>query len=151
MKILFLDIDGVLNNQDAFRKKDLDPIDEDNVIQLNRIIDATDCKIVISSVWRRCNTVGSLRSMLELKHGVRKDSIIDFTPIFNRLAPRGHEIEAWLEKNDRPHFVILDDDNDMLLYQEREHFVQTSFKKGLTKELADKAIEILNKNTNANS
>ncbi len=40
-------------------------------------------------------------------------------------------------------YVILDDDSDML-YNQREHFVKTSWQKGLSVEMADEAIQILN-------
>jgi len=67
----------------------------------------------------------------------------DFRTMFDN-SQRGDEIEAWL--NEHPEvkkFVILDDDNDMRNLM--DHLIQTDFyKKGLTSELADKAIEILN-------
>ena len=40
-------------------------------------------------------------------------------------------------------YVILDDDTDML-YDQKDNFIHTECVNGLTKELADKAIKILN-------
>ena len=40
-------------------------------------------------------------------------------------------------------YVILDDDTDML-YDQKDNFIHTECINGLTKELADKAIKILN-------
>ena len=56
MKVIFLDIDGVLNTEDTFRKMidgflDIE-IDEFRVEYLKKIVDATDAKIVLSSSWK---------------------------------------------------------------------------------------------------
>ena len=62
-KIIFLDIDGVLNHEDFYRSgnKKFIAIDPDYSYQsfcpnskmwLNKLIEETDAKIVISSTWR---------------------------------------------------------------------------------------------------
>lgn len=51
MKILFLDIDGVLNGHQK-DEQGYCRIVPYCVNYLNRVIDATDCKIVLSSAWR---------------------------------------------------------------------------------------------------
>lgn len=51
MKIIFLDIDGVISTEKSHYTLDKDACD-----LLGKIIDATDANIVISSSWRR-NTV----------------------------------------------------------------------------------------------
>lgn len=62
MRILFLDIDGVLNNSAQFTG--INNLDDDNVAQLNRIIAATDCQIVISSDWRHSHKKHELEQFL---------------------------------------------------------------------------------------
>ena len=60
MKIIFLDIDGVLNSigwvertkGTAYEDKEIDP---SKVRLLKQIIDKTDAKIVLSSTWREVN------------------------------------------------------------------------------------------------
>ena len=54
LKILFLDIDGVLNSAryDALRLPDQGNIDETRLPLLQRIIGETQAKIVLSSSWR---------------------------------------------------------------------------------------------------
>ncbi len=42
-------------------------------------------------------------------------------------------------------FIILDDDSDMCEFTNTENFIHTTYKHGLTKELKDKAIKVLNK------
>ena len=60
MKLIFLDIDGVMVSKDSIMKnKDhplnkwrIDSLGEEHINQLNYIIRETDAKIVISSTWR---------------------------------------------------------------------------------------------------
>lgn len=179
MKIIFLDFDGVLNSEQwmvsRFEKVDMHTIsaqypfyeiDPEAVAQLNRVIETTGAKVVVSSTWRLGRTPEQLTQILA--HHAFKGEIIDTTPHFyvkshNYTVPRGCEIEWWLkekkfqrinwsiekqreyeEKSEVKNYIILDDDSD-LLYGQREHYVQTSWKFGLTSELADKCISILNK------
>ena len=49
MKVIFLDVDGVLNSQQLFEKCEDDQlisVDEDNIKNLKTIVDATGAKIV---------------------------------------------------------------------------------------------------------
>ena len=55
MKVIFLDVDGVLNSQQLFEKCEDDQlisVDEDNIKNLKTIVDATGAMIVLSSSWR---------------------------------------------------------------------------------------------------
>jgi hypothetical protein len=138
-KILFLDIDGVLNSAAVLeRQRRGDAIDRDMVERVNRIIDATGCKVVISSTWRLLHPLGELKALLRL-HGMR-DVVIDKTPDLDRTHNnRGDEIQAWLKQNPSVEkFVILDDDSDMS--DVIGHLVQTSFKTGLQDQHVDRAI-----------
>jgi hypothetical protein len=163
MKIIFLDIDGVLNvyceNRDkygcTFHKHF-----EDN---LKWIIDETNAKIVISSSWRS----SSLQVMQEMwEYRNLPGEVIDITPNENDVVNqgicdfydqviRGMEIQLWLDKNkDITSYCIIDDDNDFLLNQ-LANFVQTSNNKdhedcvdigyGLTRKCAERVIKILNR------
>ena len=54
MKVIFLDIDGVLNSLDCKEKIEGYLFVEDKKIALlKELIDATGAKIVLSSTWRR--------------------------------------------------------------------------------------------------
>lgn len=177
MKIIFLDIDGVLNSQLWYTKRrnynhteiskhypyyEFDP---DAISQLNRIVKETNAKIVISSTWRIGRTIEELQDILN-NVGFEGD-VIDITISFGGIKgytiPRGCEIEHWLEsknfqrinwskevqsdyieKSGVSNYIILDDDSDML-YEQREHFIQTTNNTGLDKKIADKAIDTLNK------
>ena len=185
MKVIFLDIDGVLNSQDwyVYRRDNvaMDSIqsqypfyefDPRAVERLNRIVAETGAKIVVSSSWRSGETVESLQKLLD-SVGF-KGEVIGLTPhlwcqkpyedMDGYRVPRGCEIDWWLDNHGDfqrinwskeeqikyvqsakvKNYIILDDDSDML-YNQREHFIRTPHDHGLTDELADKAISILNK------
>lgn len=121
MKIIFLDIDGVLNwagTEDRINGFiGLCPI---RIQRFNRIIDAhPDAKIVISSTWRKSGLFGAYEGFeglvkLLAERGV-KGEIIGHTPIRFSYASRGNEIRDWLNSNatDQDHdFIVLDDSTD---------------------------------------
>lgn len=151
MKILFLDVDGVINSEDyavyryAAKKYDSDEfIDERAVAFLNYIIDKTQAKIVLSSSWR-----GNFDETYErLKKVGFKYNFFDKTP-YLESRHRGSEIQKWIDEYEKTHkplesYVILDDDDDML-DEQSEHFVHCNCVHGLTWHDCYKAIEILNK------
>ena len=162
MKVIFLDVDGVLNSEDdlmVYREKNninhciLYAEVEDRPLKLlKEIVDKTSAKIVISSSWRiGCERNGNksifgnkLFTKLQSKLNEYNISIYDITPSITEKQ-RGDEIKAWLDKNEAEQFIILDDDCDMSEFSNTEHFIQTTYKHGLTEELKDRAIEILNR------
>ena len=136
MTVLFLDIDGVLNNHRALGREP--PLDSDCVAVLNTVAELIDASIVISSTWRLFHSQEELRVML-CDHGlVAPHRIIDATPEVEEwrgtarvLQPRGVEIQAWLSAHrDVQRFVILDDGDDMAHLA--PHLVQTDMTTGLT-------------------
>lgn len=147
MKVIFLDIDGVMTSfasLERFRSaKNFDPI---SVTNLNKLTDKSGAVIVISSTWRLLNKFQWIASWMK-KEGVT-GSVVGLTPDFRDQASelekrrRGAEIQAWLDTHpDVTSFVILDDDRDMgpLLPK----LVHTSFETGLTQEHVDHALELL--------
>jgi hypothetical protein len=147
LKIIFLDIDGVLINEAALRKTvDAYVPDDCCVKRLNDLIRKTDARIVVSSCWRIGRPLPELRKILS---GWGIDGpVLDKTPdpLASRAADRGEEIQLWInerkkKKNDVEEFVIIDDNRDMpnLLHV----LVQTKFESGLTERNAKKALKIL--------
>lgn len=154
MKIIFLDIDGVLNcwSRKIPRVKTERSIhfySEELVANLNELIEKTDAEIVVSSTWRLGETVESMSAILK-KIGVAK-GCIGITPrFFEHGSLRGNEILYWIKTHvDTPcheykSYVILDDDSDML-YCQKDNFIHVDGEFGLTKRDVLKAIRILNK------
>lgn len=162
MKIIFLDIDGVLNV--AYPKRDkygrhFHPHLVDN---LSYIISKTNAKIVISSTWKS-KGLDTLQQMWIDRN--LPGEVIDITPFCDQVTKdngieffddvkRGHEIQYWLDRHPEvSNFVIIDDDSDMMDFQ-MNNFVHTYNNQhhtdsvdrgyGLTKICADMAIQILN-------
>lgn len=146
-KIIFLDIDGVLNS-DKFYERCTSKgmiwverrIDPDAVKRLKIIVDETNAEIVVTSTWRR---VSDDMSLLERHLRAQQLQVFDKTPMLYKS--RGDEISAWFKIKPSfrdANYVILDDDADMTIHI--DHLVQTNYKTGLTDEDVRKAIKILN-------
>jgi hypothetical protein len=158
MKIIFLDIDGVLNSERFFEMNAQglefghSQLDPDAVERLNRLIEETGAKVVISSSWRHVWSRDEIVRMLEkrgFKHG---DTIIGITPTL--AGPRGDEVAEWLgtdderrridpDHSDVESYVILDDSDDFHDPEMRERFVNTTWEIGMTDEDVNQAIYIL--------
>jgi hypothetical protein len=158
MKIIFLDIDGVLNTDRIVRMRknhDIATIefDPEALNNLSKIVNATKAKLVISSNWRiHQNTDTPLWNALidNLKKYNLDNEIIDITETEDgeiKQQPRWKEIFNWLLKNKNQEissFVILDDEWGMDLLD--ENFVQCSSSVGISDKNCIDAITILNKN-----
>lgn len=147
VKILFLDIDGVLNNEAVF--KDLRfgpfPLDYLAIEHLHKVIGETGAKIVLSSSWRDVphlerKLVGDM--VFHTLDGV--DARHEDGSTKRLWTTRGDEIAEWLGRHPEvTRYAIVDDDSDMLPEQ-LPYFVQTSTQIGLTKNHITSLIRILN-------
>ena len=144
MKILFLDIDGVLNSV-TYSKK---------VVRRSLLADPTsldpaagkmlgdwlkqnlDVGVVISSTWRKIYSIDELKEILSVV-GIPAERILEYTPVIHNTI-RGEEIKAWIQgqmfKSNFPitGIAILDDDADM--GKLGSYLVQTDVEVGLTEE-----------------
>jgi len=144
MKIIFLDIDGVLNNPKCLCNDYRNVLKRECVKAFNKIIDETGADIVISSSWRKLFEFDKLAAMLKT-YGVKGD-IIGTTPSINTIgSQRGDEIAVWLDNvgEEVESFVILDDDSDMKHLS--DYLVKCDTETGLTEKEVQKAIKMLNK------
>lgn len=149
MKVIFLDIDGVLNNaQTEDRFMGFVGLDKTLIENFNHITDVVDdVKIVISSTWRRVfeyrfpgSGLVNLVSLLR-ERGLRGE-IVGATPILSRS--RGQEIRAWLSQHPEVEdYVILDDIDEGFDEDQISRHVKTDFVAGLTVDAAEEAVELL--------
>lgn len=138
-KVIFLDIDGVLNNENhiinlitVLGKKQyyelLDgikgtPFDYESCNLLKMLVDKTGAEVVLSSTWR-LNPKGV--EILEKYTGIK---VSGATPKLGTI--RGEEIKEYLDNhNEVVNYVILDDDADML-DEQKNNFVKVNRKFGL--------------------
>ena len=148
MKVIFFDIDGVLNYCGTAS------IDNECLSELKRVVAETGANTVMSSSWKEAFTKYDLYSDRDRGMVTRliKDpelNCLGWTPDIDE-ENRENEIEAWLEDYDESEiesFVIIDDlDYD---FDEKfpGHFVKTAgyWGKGFTSEHAARAIRILDR------
>ena len=154
MKIIFLDVDGVLNCEstwDGEHADGMNTIDPKLCDNLAKIVHATwPVKVVLISTWRLYPGEGldKLRAWLAGRNIQITSQTPDLTlESSGSCVIRGHEIDRWFKE--RPQIdrasakiLILDDGNDFTDEQKPFH-IQTNFKTGLTEDLADAAIAVL--------
>lgn len=136
MKLLFLDMDGVIsvyNNRWC--------LSDEKIKHIKNIVEQTHCKIVITSSWK-CgydNVYNFVNNFIKLNPKSEKPSemliwlklnIYDITD--NNGPLRGDEIQRYLDSHDNiENYVIIDDDSDMLDSQ-LNNFIQTDTYEGIT-------------------
>lgn len=158
MKLIFLDIDGVLNSQLWFVRtkgsRERDDLDTTAIGFLNNLIAATDAKVVVSSTWRLGRTVEELQAVLD-RNGF-KGEVIGKTEDLRYVTDgdcivRGNEILKWMKDHpvelgcaywEYKDYVIFDDDSDMLYWQ-KDNFLLIDPYVGLTPNVVYKAKKIL--------
>ena len=135
VKIIFLDIDGVLNLWISRKRRMLSA---EAIRHLNRLVAETGATIVISSSWRKvCNVPEIL-----VRGGVAAQFHDDWATDTNG-PDRSAEITRWLEAHDNPPYVVLDD-WPTEMRQHTERFVRINYKCGLRSTDVDAAIQKLN-------
>lgn len=134
MKVLFLDIDGVLNSAEWFLSgvpKNIWDLDPKAVRRLKRILEATGAKVVLSSAWRKYpKEVAHLRTLFDIHDmtpvmttflgcthrrpdGGPQHGADNCTDPLTHPVPRHEEISAWLAAHPEvTAFAIVDDDPD---------------------------------------
>lgn len=135
MKVVFLDVDGVLNTIDGICNFGMNYIDDERVQLVAKIINATDAKIVLSSTWRIDPENRKLVEIALSKYGL---TIFDATLISEKYDLRKNEIQQWLDQNPTDKFAIIDDWSEAGIGQ---NLFQTNNYNGLTHEIAEKVIE----------
>ena len=141
-KLIFLDVDGVLNSACGGTFKD-------GCLQnLKRIVDSTGAKIVLVSSWKSGWEKKDKRFQDEYGNYLDK-TLMDFgLEIFDKSSRysggRTVDVLDWVLRTNADGFVVLDD--EPALYRHPaiiSHCVFTSFSRGLTTEDASRAIGIL--------
>ena len=155
MKIIFLDIDGVLN--DRYTEETFEGfvfVSDEKILLLKEIVEATDAQIVLTSTWRKGwfykdhdSTYNGeevwLFEALQEKLNEYGIELLDYT---EQLGHRGEEISKWLKthKGDEVEaYIVLDDMDESELHQHSAHFIQTDFEEGLTEAHVEQALRLL--------
>ncbi len=149
MKAVFLDIDGVLNSDEhtafiksfvTYNDNMIEPFDDECLYNLKYIVDETDAKIIITSIWRLFpEYLNLLMNKLE-EYGLDKN-VISLT-ISNKYKDKLQEIAVKLKKLGITDYVVLDNDNTLNL----DRHIITNNATGLTEIDAKQAVKILTYN-----
>jgi len=156
LRIVFVDIDGVLSGLAYYRRVLKTPkprtrydcwkeaIDRRAVMRLNRIVRETGAHVVISSSWRKSHPLHRLRKLFYDRGFVGR--ILGVTPLVAGEL-RGRECVAWLATHRHPvwSFVALDDqEQDFDPIMDRLVLTTTKCSDGLRNAHVDIAVAILN-------
>ncbi len=163
MKVVFLDIDGVLNsnfwNQDHTKEiSEGKYVDSDKVKLLAKIIKASDASIILHSGWRFWfdeNNRPTRKEAEYLETSLRKYGLsiqgatpnltteeIRKTKKFSKV--KAEEILTWIQNHDGIDGWVVLEDLDLNNSIVEKHQVRTDSEHGLTENDVIKALEILN-------
>ena len=148
LKIIFLDIDGVMQSTSSMIRTRFGGgfLHGEHVNALNWIIEKTDAYVVLTSTYRVGATIRDIKQAF-MDNGVRSDRVVSMTPVLG--TNRGAEIADWLNtrkvKGDYEieQYVVIDDGNDMAGIN-WGMFINTDADYGLTYVEAERAINLLN-------
>lgn len=154
MKVIFLDIDGVLNCSKS--KPDClgyTGIDNEKIKRLKHIVNETGANIILISSWKELwykeshkkHLQDELANYLDKKFKREQLTVLDCTTDIN--DSRGKGILQALSKYSIENFIIIDDEEfDYKKLKLLPHLIKTKYScGGLTEELTQNAIEKLNK------
>ena len=129
-KVIFLDIDGVLNCRTTKqRTRGFIGLEPRFIKRFYALVKKTGAEVILSSSWR----IGEKWKENLAIAGFDVTILKGRTPANTTLDIRGEEIDLWLSRQREPiHYAIIDDDSRMLPHQP---LFRTDWEKGLTKEI----------------
>ena len=143
MKVIFIDVDGVLCLIDSMPMPD--HLDKNCLANLKRAVDATGAELVLSSSWR---AEPPYRQLAVDELSTLGMELLGDTPVlfYSRSSRNRHvEIAKFLETHPEiTKFVVVDDSDNAELHGQPETFVKTDYDTGGLNDLAaQKIIDIL--------
>ena len=152
MKYIFLDIDGVLNNERTVTRSPdgYVGISDSLTKRLEKIIKATGASVVLTSTWK---DLSSPEDLAYMKMRLKRHFAAPIGKTHEKnLSLRGLGIKEFLKEHECEQFVILDDFTfDFEKEGLTDHLVLTNETDGLTEEDVERAIRILNGDLEANN
>jgi len=150
MKVLFLDVDGVLNimsesyHSHSYLHGGTDPLEYHLISRLEYIIDRIpDLKIVVSSSW-------GLEKLTEKLKQCNFKYIDNITDSVSRYEiNRGNQIKDWLNVNSVKSYAVLDDEifdicGDKCNTIPSKNVVEVNMNEGLSNKNCTEVISIIN-------
>jgi hypothetical protein len=158
MKVIFLDIDGVLNSEEFLKNNQSEMIDRNNVSILKSVIDKTGAVIVMSSGWRLWfdDNMMPRDGYSQCLHDILYEfdiKLFDKTPDFSTEEIRtkktfskvkAKEIIAWLSDHETVDKYVVLDDLNLQNEEINSHLVRTNAQVGITEDDAKRVIDMIN-------
>lgn len=158
MKLIFLDVDGVLNSHKDVQENGINSINRTCMAFLNQVIGETGAQLVISSAWRYmilggAMTLDGFRYMLQT-YGLRTDAVLHGHTVPDEAIPeRGDQILSYV-LNAGPtgtveSWIVLDDASPTLapslIDRCGDRWLPIDGSRGLDNDAVNAAVEILNR------
>jgi hypothetical protein len=134
VKVIFLDIDGVLNSKKTPNPRELPYIVDRRLLRIFlRMVTRARAKVVLISDWRH-DPAGLFSARY---WGVRYVDIVPYLP----KRSRGEQIFLWLRKHPNvKRYVVTDDDDDQL---DNLPLFQPSASEGISAKIANGVVKYL--------
>jgi hypothetical protein len=156
-RIIFLDVDGVLNNtltehfvhwetaDDVPKGQGFYGMDPTLVKNFQTLVEKSGAEVVLSSTWRKRPFGLGKTERVARRQGYAGPRWIDVTPEHSLKGhERGHQIQDWLDanikKDEQVEFIIIDDTPDMAHLYPR--LVHTDAYEGLTEAKVTEALKL---------
>jgi hypothetical protein len=157
MKVIFLDIDGVLNSQEFLQNNKNEPVDKRNVSILRGVIDKTGAVIVMSSAWRLWfdDNMMPKEGYSQYLYDILSElgiKIFAKTPDFSTEEIRAKktfshikakEIIAWLNEHRSVEKYAVIDDLDLMNEEVNARLIKINGQVGITEEDAIRVIDMI--------
>ena len=159
MNYIFLDIDGVMNNQTDWLNKVKEGRREDRMFcdeaweLLSQVIKKTDARVILSSSWRIGFVQtddgidvrdGDCHLTTRLNHYFEDYGIPVVGRTTSHYDPRGKQIMEYVKQHfsSADNWIVLDDEDiDIRGYVPEERIIKTEFKTGLLQEYSERIIK----------
>ena len=161
MKIIFLDVDGVLNNENtkASAPSGCMGVEDKLISKLVKIVTETDAKIVLTSDWKigwesfdiYCSEDAKYLNRKLKKYGLKISAKTYDDHVYDRFfEDRGKGIHKFLEKVQNVESYVVIDDHTFTDFDDEimSHLVLTDYKTGITDEDVAKVISVFNREKN---
>ncbi|ERI93320.1 hypothetical protein HMPREF1982_01744 [Clostridiales bacterium oral taxon 876 str. F0540] len=157
MKVIFLDVDGVLNSEEFLKNNPDKIIDRNNVRNLKSIIDKTGAAIVMSSGWKLWfdDDMMPIHKYSQCLYDILTEFDIKLfgkTPDFTTEEIRekktfslvkAKEINAWLSEHENASKYVVLDDLDLGNEEIKRRLVRTNPMYGITETDARVVISMM--------
>lgn len=133
---IFIDVDGVLNKTGQITSTD--HIDYNLARIFSLIVKTTGADIVVSSTWRSSPVMYAKLKEVFAEHDILTNWVGEIAD-----GNKADKIREYIYTNKITNFVIIDDCEDAVPEEMKEHLFQTTPTEGITVEIANRIIKYL--------